>query len=109
MCLACTYVCVSYKFYHVENFTAVSENKLKIAGKLLVWYCVVNIILTIVAIEICISCGNITVVASHPLFQGGLCKKCKVCKHVNVCVHVCAMHFVDFRDVGKFYGVCLSI
>ena len=28
--------------------------------------------------EICLSCGSIAVVASHPLFQGGLCKKCKV-------------------------------
>ena len=32
----------------------------------------------IVIIEICISCGSIAVVASHPLFKGGLCKKCKV-------------------------------
>jgi len=28
--------------------------------------------------EICISCGSVAVVASHPLFQGGLCRKCKV-------------------------------
>ncbi|XP_065883900.1 DNA (cytosine-5)-methyltransferase 3C-like isoform X3 [Dysidea avara] len=41
-----------------ENFAAVAEKKLKIN-------------------EICISCGSVAVVANHPLFEGGLCKKCK--------------------------------
>ena len=42
----------------------------------------------IVTIEICISCGSTAVVASHPLFKGGLCKKCKVCVYVPVNIAV---------------------
>ena len=28
--------------------------------------------------ELCIGCGDISVVAEHPLFEGGYCTECKV-------------------------------
>lgn len=68
-----------YVFIFSEHFIAVSDNVLKISGKLLQVIDVVSCqVFSAVSIEICISCGSLAVVANHPLFQGGLCKKCKV-------------------------------
>ena len=35
---------------------------------------------------ICLACGDHRVCAKHPLFEGGLCKECKVC--VVVTYHI---------------------
>lgn len=36
--------------------------------------------------EFCLSCGKMTVVTFHPLFEGGLCQTCKV-QHQNTDEH----------------------
>ena len=28
--------------------------------------------------DLCIACGEVDIQAEHPLFEGGLCKECKV-------------------------------
>ena len=46
---------------HVARFDSVLEGRVKIS-------------------DLCIACGEVDVCAEHPLFEGGLCKECKVRK-----------------------------
>lgn len=42
---------------------------------------VFDVILTyclLIFLELCLSCGDTNIVTAHPLFEGGLCKECKV-------------------------------
>ena len=46
--------------------------------------------------DVCIGCGELKVHIFHPLFEGGFCVDCKVCRrmhvHVHVHMHACYMH-----------------
>ena len=56
----------------LAHFGLVMQGQLDIEGIT----CIINTFFT--STDICISCGSTNIVAQHPLFHGGLCRKCKV-------------------------------
>ena len=49
----------------------------KVVNVFFFYFCYIVIIIVLLK-GICLACGDDKVCAQHPLFEGGLCKECKV-------------------------------
>lgn len=63
------------------------------------YFCYIVIIIIVLLKGICLACGDDKVCAQHPLFEGGLCKECKVSiQNKSIWVYGWYMHQILFDN-----------
>ena len=72
------------------------------------YFCYIVIIIIVLLKGICLACGDDKVCAQHPLFDGGLCKECKVSiQNKSIWVYGWYMHQILFHNSNWIF--CNSI